>query len=153
MEREIVVERRMGASGTAVLALFVAIIALVLAILAYNRTGVRLDNQIEARFKDYSQEVNLVNARNNAANELENVRTRIAAGGSANETASTVARIKLTTQNAFQNARNASSSEWQELGAIFDRLGGEIRNRSANARATLDELIGNLRTRYDTNAR
>lgn len=55
--REVIHERRNSASLTAWLALVVAVVALILAVVAYNRTGANLESQIRDEVNEAASSV------------------------------------------------------------------------------------------------
>jgi hypothetical protein len=145
-----VVYERSRPSGVAMLALLVAIAALIISILAYNRTGTRIDDRIEAKFEEYSNEANIENARSDAARRLEDVKIRIESG-TYTGVATSVGTIRENTRKALN--RFGTSTEWEDLNVRFERLADEVKNRSSRALQTIDELINDLGDRYQNNNR
>ncbi len=77
-----------------VIALLIAIPALIISILAYNRAGRNLDDDIEERLTTIRNDVTLTAARTGAAAELAAVRTRVEAEETGEEIQNRVNEIR-----------------------------------------------------------
>lgn len=126
------------------IALIVAIIALVLGWMAFNRSGQDVVPAVQEGAQEAQEDAALLAARTEARAELLALQTQIAAEEGYDEAAQQAAEIEADLETAYVNARLEASAEWQELQADFENLERELRDESADAAETVAGLIALL---------
>lgn len=126
----------------------VSVIALIVAIAAYNKTGQTLrasvTSEVTEETQDAVQMAEIAAARANARADLILLRTQLAAGEVQEDVGSNITAIRKNLAQAYKDTSDIAQKQWQELDMQFEQLENETREESANALDTLEGLISNL---------
>ncbi len=133
------------------IALMLGALALIIALLAYNRSGADVTRTIKQQSTEISQETEVAAARAKARAQLIALRTRLEAEESADEIANEVRDIRMDLQTAYTNTQMEAEDDYKELDSALENLERDVRQGSANALASLASLIDSLgrEIRYD----
>jgi hypothetical protein len=159
-------KKESGGGCLARLALLVAILALILAWVAYRRTG----GEIGGLFKDLTESATVqvrgtVEDGAEAAGrqgDLARARARLLGRKAEVETDSNlqqvrddVLRVREDLESAYEGAGAEAERRWRVLDAELGKLEGQLREGSAKAKDTLDGVLDKLRSeeRNDRNDR
>ncbi len=144
--------RRTTNSTVAWLALIVAIIALLFAVAAFNRTNQHLvaDDDNEVTEDTQESEVDVVAARREAADRLTSIRTEVETDKRYDEAADEVAEIRANLRETYADASADAQEEWRDMEPELEALEQQLRDKSADALGGLASLIralaGEVRT-------
>lgn len=146
-----------GSGGPAWLALIVALAALWIAWSAYKRTGGTLDTLLTLP----APERNAGNAGNAGTVEadrgdwrdaLERARERLLdrrddVGQDRNreQVQREVAEIRAALERAYRDAGEGASDTWRDLDAQLGRLEDQVRDGSAKAKGTMEDLLAKMK--------
>jgi DNA anti-recombination protein RmuC len=125
--------------------LVIAIIALVIAWTAYNRSGADLEAEVQRNIDQAVTEMNLRLARFEAAAELATLEARQDLRQNYAQLEQEIAQTRQDLRVAYQNAQREASQEWQEIERDFMEVERNVREGTANALDSLRALIANLR--------
>jgi len=149
-------KKESGGGCLARLALVVAILALILAWVAYRRTG----GEIGGLFKDLTESATAqvrgtVEEGSGAAGrqaDLARARVRLLGRKAEVETdrnlqqvRDDVARVREDLERAYEGAGAEAKRHWRDLDGELGKLEGQLREGSAKAKGTLDGVIEKLR--------
>lgn len=121
------------ASAVAWIALLTSIVALGVAIVAFNRSGTDLDEIIEDSVQEGYVETRQELAEAEARMRLIALRTELAAEAGYAEAAEELAQIRANLDYAYENAEDEVQQEWQELDAALERAENNARLESAES--------------------
>lgn len=133
------------------LSLALAAVALVIAILAYNRAGQDISSVIAEETAESVENVQQLAALAEAQVELAAIRARIIAGEFGEDLAQEVAQTRRNLAQAYENASDEVQAEWQELDTELEILEEQVRNGSAEALGTANNLLENVRQDVQSN--
>lgn len=127
------------------LAIVLAAAALIVSIVAINRSGREGENVAVEETQDAGQAVEIAAARTAARARLAALETRIAAQEGYAEAAEEAQAVRLQLREAYATASAEVRQEWQELDANLNILEQQLREESADAVGTLERLLAALR--------
>jgi hypothetical protein len=141
----------------------ISVIALVLAWMAYDRSGENLTTQIQQEATELVEETEqsisetgnnikrtaettqdeaqIRLARAEARAELIALQTEIEAEQNYTETVDRVERVQTNLRSAYQNAETSTQAEWREIDNNLEKLKQSLRSNSADALETARGLI------------
>jgi hypothetical protein len=134
--------------GIAWLALIIAIISLGFDIIAYNLNAITTESQqvdFSQKTEESFKKIRLDVAKFKAMSDLAAIEARQRVVKNYTEFESQVSRSRNELQNAFEDAGQTTSAEWQDLNQRFDVALSQIRAGTADSLGTLEGIIEKLR--------
>lgn len=143
-------EKRTSTGMISVLALIIAILALVLAWISYNKTGVDLERKLNQEVQELQREARIELVQLETRVRLLSLRAEVLAAESYEGLAEEAVDIRNNLNRAYDNASVEARQEIQELDRQLETLESELRTDSANAvetiQAALEILERDIRT-------
>jgi peptidoglycan hydrolase CwlO-like protein len=146
--------KKKGGGGPAWLALLVALVALWIAWSAYRRTGGTLDTLVTNPLKDTQVAAtppaeaegggDWRAALDRARERLLNRRDEVQEDRDLEAVQRDIADIRANLEKAWHGAGEAKE-KWQELDSDLDRLQAQLREKSGQAKETLDGLVQRMK--------
>ncbi|MEK7557174.1 MAG: hypothetical protein AAB538_04315 [Patescibacteria group bacterium] len=128
------------------LALAVAIIALIVGVVALRRPGTLITGP-ETNFKE---QIGIITARARSEARLKLVQAQLVAKEGYDDAATQVQDIRADLRGAYAEAKEESKQEWVELDKDLEQLEVQIRDKSADALQTLENILTRLRQEVRT---
>jgi len=132
------------------MALLLSIISLILAWAAYNRAGRDLGQQAVDQTVNVQQEIRQQVAIAEARARLSILQGRINAGLNREEAAREVTSIRNDLRDTFQNVTGEARANWQRIDTDLGRLETGVRQGSADALQTLENVVRELKNAVST---
>ncbi|MDD3661944.1 MAG: hypothetical protein PHG63_02655 [Candidatus Dojkabacteria bacterium] len=133
-----------GSRVIAILALIASAAALFLGVVAYNRSGRNLDEEIQAAVDVRWEQVRISAARAEAASNLALIRARLIAGETYEEVADDFDEVHGDLSSAYEGASAEFQTQWNSLESGLNEVENEVRNDTADALSDLASLINSL---------
>ncbi len=124
--------------------LLVAVGAIIFALIAYNRTSLEAQAELQQQYEETAAQLNVKTARLQALAELSLIEMRQGATRNYTEFEAGVSAVKKDLEEAYVEAQMDTSEEWQALNQQFATLSVEIRAQTANSLDSLRRLIEGL---------
>lgn len=141
-----------GGGGPAWLALLVALAALWTAWSAYRRTGGTLDTLLTLPAPQRSVEADRDDRDGDWREALEGARERlldrrdeVEQDRNREQVQREVAEIRAALERAYRDAGEGTRDTWRDLDAQLGRLEGQVRDGSAKAQETMEELLAKMK--------
>ncbi len=126
------------------LALLVSVGAIIFALVAYNRTSLDAQAELQQQYEETAAQLNVKTARLQALAELSLIEMRQEGARNYTEFDSQVFAVKEDLEEAYVEAQMDTSEEWQAINRQFTTLSAEIRSQTANSIVSLRRLIEGL---------
>jgi hypothetical protein len=124
---------------------------LVFSVLAYNRTGEDLDDQIKSQTQELRADYNRQQARGEAAFRLAALRTQYAADKNSAAAQAEAADIRLDLAKAYSNTQGAVKEQGEQLDQQLAGIETGLRNGTGNILETIESVIVGLRRDVEIN--
>jgi ElaB/YqjD/DUF883 family membrane-anchored ribosome-binding protein len=140
-----------GSGGPAWLALIVALAALWIAWSAYKRTGGTLDALLTLPAPERNAETveadrgDWRDALERARERLHDRRDDVGQNRNQEQVQREVAEIRAALERAYRNAGEGASDTWRDLDAQLGRLEDQVRDGSAKAKGTMEDLLAKMK--------
>ncbi|HJX27863.1 MAG TPA: hypothetical protein VJ885_08120 [Thermoanaerobaculia bacterium] len=140
-----------GSGGPAWLALIVALAALWIAWSAYRRTGGTLDTLLALSAPEWPARTveadrgDWRDALERALERLLEQRDDVGQDRNREQVQREVAEIRATLERAYRNAGEGASDTWRDLDAQLGRLEDQVRDGSAKAKGTMEDLLAKMK--------
>lgn len=131
-------------SALAVVALLLAIPALIISVLAYNRAGRDIDTDVNQRLTQLENNTQLAFAKGSAAVKLAALRARIEANNAGENVQAELDDIEAELRSAYDEVGGNTQQEWNEFSQDFDQVGNVIEQGGEEALNALQNLIDKL---------
>jgi hypothetical protein len=125
-------------------ALLISVGALIFALVAYNRTSLDAQAELQQQYEETTSQLNVKTARLQALAELSLIEMRQTATRNYAEFNQQVSAIKEDLEEAYVQAQMDTSEEWQAINQQFATLSSEIRAETADSLDSLRRLIEGL---------
>ncbi|MBI3251226.1 MAG: hypothetical protein HYZ61_05260 [Candidatus Andersenbacteria bacterium] len=143
----------MQSNSIAWIALVVALAALVLAVMIWNRPvgeDTDFDEEAGTQIEETTKDAALLAARAQAETKLAAIRAQVATKEGYENALQEAQEARSELAEAYRNASVEAQQEWAEVEVEFDVLEDQLRAKSADALADLDRLINRLRVDVQT---
>ena len=143
--------KKRGGGGPAWLALIVALAALWIAWSAYRRTGGTFDTLFTLPVPERSVGAGDADsgdwrgALERARERLLDRRDDVGQNRNQEQVQREVAEIRATLERAYRNAGEGASDTWRDLDAQLGRLEDQVREGSAKAKGTMEDLLAKMK--------
>jgi hypothetical protein len=134
-----------AASSMSIVALLIAVISLVIAVMAYNRSGTDIEDQVPVTSEQIENRLAYEQRMIESRVRLWGLQSEIAVNENTDETVNDIQNIRADVQEAYQYTENETQDEVREVERQFDQLEQQVREGSADALGTLERLIELLR--------
>ncbi len=125
-------------------ALLVSVGAIIFALIAYNRSSLDAQAELQQQYEETAAQLNVKTARLQALAELSLIEMRQSATRNYTEFDTQVSAVKKDLEEAYVDAQMDTSEEWQALNQQFTTLSVEIKAGTANSLDSLRRLIEGL---------
>lgn len=153
---------RIAGDASVIIVAVVAVAALVIAWLAFNRSGDNLSTelqdtsnaaveQVQLETNQAADEAELALARAEARAELVAIEAELEAEENYAEAAAALDEVQADLAASYENASVNAQTEWQEIQDDFSELGRELREGTATSLEVLAGLILQLETEVEPN--
>jgi sensor domain CHASE-containing protein len=132
-------------SVLAVIALIVGVIALVVSVLAYNRAGTDITEDIEERIVEMRDSLQFEVARLQAVNTLSNIESRIEDDEIDEELQNDLNEAEQDLRQAYERAGEQARDDWQEVEQSFSIIRDNLEEDTEQALEEIRGLIQRLR--------
>lgn len=143
--------KKRGGGGPAWLALIVALAALWIAWSAYRRTGGSFDTLLTLPAPERSaraggaERADWRAALERARERLLDRRDDVGQNRNQEQVQREVAEIRAALERAYRDAGEGASGTWRDLDAQLGRLEDQVRDGSAKAKGTMEELLAKMK--------
>lgn len=131
----------------------IAIVALIVSLLAFNRTA-RIDKQ--SNLVNLQKEVQTIREEQvieQAQDRLTEIREQINNTGNFDDAQKGVAQVRRDVRQSFTNATEATKETWNDLDKELEQIEQQLRDGSADALNSLDNFITKLKNEIRTDER
>jgi hypothetical protein len=132
-------------NNSAWIAIILSVIALLVALLAYNRTGANIDVVGKEETRELLIDTRLQFARFEAATDLAAIRAKQVTQRNYVDLERDTTEVRQDLANAYREAGRETSEEWKELNATFDQIEAKTRDKSADVLAVIENAIRALK--------
>jgi thymidylate kinase len=126
------------------LGFIIAIAALILAVMAYDKTGANVNENLKTNYDQTINQLSVKTARLQALAQLSLLEIRQSASQNYTEFEQEITSIQQDLQEAYRNASLETGEEWQSINQQLKDLLAEIKVKAATSRASLRSLIERL---------
>lgn len=131
-------------------ALAISVVTMFIAIAAYNRSGIDLDQRVQNAIVDSTNSMERRIQLMQIQADLNDIQQRVNADETGEQIAADVDALQSRLQTLYSQSAEATSEQWENLDQQLSTLSDQLRAGSADALLSVEQSVAALRRLIDT---